>query len=81
MEIYEFRSKHEDIVKVIALVQTKDKKVCGLKQEVELLVEHVPYKLKDIDWLSQAEALTALVSVLRGFQLMEQHLEIIEPAV
>lgn len=57
-----------------------DRQFCGVEQQIELLVEHIPKKLQDVGILTQAEGLTALASALKGFRLIENEYGMVQPS-
>jgi hypothetical protein len=61
----------QHIVKIYHIAISKSQMFCVASQFVQLLVEHIPIRLSEVEHLDIEEALTILHSALKGFHSIE----------
>jgi hypothetical protein len=53
--------------------------MCTKYENFQVLVEHIPFRLYNFNFLDTQESFTILSDALKGFGLIEKHLGTVEP--
>lgn len=70
MDSFEFRSKQPELVRVFFIDANQEFPTCNITSTIKLLVEHIPYRLTDVQYLSQEQALTTLETAIKGLRVI-----------
>lgn len=70
MDSFEFRSKQPELVRVFFIDASQESPTCNINSIIKLLVEHIPYRLTDVQYLSQEQALTTLETAIKGLRVI-----------